>query len=45
MENNDLEKYPRKNEKQYQDYFDNLRIDGVKIFFDNYDYWWLGLYY
>ena len=33
MENNDLEKYPRKNEKQYQDYFDNLRIDGVKIFF------------
>lgn len=45
MENNDLEKYPRKNEKQYQDYFDNLRIDGVKIFFDNYDYWWFGLYY
>lgn len=33
MENNDLEKYPRKNEKRYQDYFDNLRIDGVKIFF------------
>lgn len=32
-----------KNEKAYQDYFDNLRIDGIKIFFDNYDYWWFGL--
>lgn len=34
---------PRKNEVAYQDYFDNLRIDGIKIFFDNYDYWWFGL--
>ncbi|WP_224271938.1 PD-(D/E)XK nuclease superfamily protein [Lactiplantibacillus plantarum] len=34
---------PRKNEKAYQDYFDNLRIDGIKIFFDKYDYWWFGL--
>lgn len=32
-----------KNESSYADYFDNLRIDGVKIFFDNYDYWWFGL--
>lgn len=32
-----------KNEKAYQDYFDNLRIDGIKIFFDNYEYWWFGL--
>lgn len=40
---NRITDYPRKNEKQYQDYFDNLRIDGVKIFFDNYDYWWFGL--
>lgn len=32
-----------KNEKHYQDYFDNLRIDGIKIFFDDYDYWWFGL--
>lgn len=32
-----------KNEKNYQDYFDNLRIDGIKIFFDNYEYWWFGL--
>ncbi|TPR18472.1 hypothetical protein DY138_05150 [Apilactobacillus timberlakei] len=31
------------NEKSYQDYFDNLRIDGIKIFFDKYDYWWFGL--
>jgi len=31
------------NEKGYADYFDNLRIDGVKIFFDDYDYWWFGL--
>ena len=29
--------------RQYADYFDNLRIDGVKIFFDEYDYWWFGL--
>lgn len=34
---------PRRNEVGYQDYFDNLRIDGVKIFFDEYDYWWFGL--
>ncbi|KIS03293.1 hypothetical protein [Paucilactobacillus wasatchensis] len=27
----------------YQDYFDNLREDAIKIFFDNYDYWWFGL--
>lgn len=40
---NNVNCYPRKNEKQYQDYFDNLRIDGVKIFFDDYDYWWFGL--
>ncbi|USS93991.1 hypothetical protein M8332_07145 (plasmid) [Fructilactobacillus ixorae] len=33
----------QKNGKHYQDYFDNLRIDGVKIFFDKYDYWWFGL--
>jgi len=33
----------RKNEKGYQDYFDNLRIDGIKIFFNTYDYWWFGL--
>lgn len=32
-----------KNEKNYQDYFDNLRIDGIKIFFDKYEYWWFGL--
>lgn len=31
------------NGKHYQDYFDNLRIDGIKIFFDKYDYWWFGL--
>lgn len=27
----------------YQDYFDNLREDAIKIFFDDYDYWWFGL--
>lgn len=27
----------------YADYFDNLRIDGIKIFFDEYEYWWFGL--
>lgn len=32
-----------KNMASYQDYFDNLRIDGIKIFFDEYDYWWFGL--
>lgn len=32
-----------KNMQGYQDYFDNLRIDGVKIFFDSYEYWWFGL--
>ncbi|MGL5684399.1 MAG: PD-(D/E)XK nuclease superfamily protein [Vagococcus fluvialis] len=32
-----------RNMRQYADYFDNLRIDGVKIFFDEYDYWWFGL--
>ena len=32
-----------KNEKTYQDYFDTLRMDGIKIFFDNYEYWWFGL--
>lgn len=32
-----------KNQKNYQDYFDNLRIDGIKIFFDKYEYWWFGL--
>lgn len=32
-----------KNAKNYQDYFDNLRIDGIRIFFDTYDYWWFGL--
>lgn len=32
-----------RNMKSYADYFDNLRIDGVKIFFDEYDYWWFGL--
>lgn len=32
-----------RNEASYADYFDNLRIDGVKIFFDEYDYWWFGL--
>lgn len=31
------------NEQHYQDYFDNLRIDGIKIFFDKYDYQWFGL--
>ncbi|TPR41197.1 hypothetical protein DY123_07580 [Apilactobacillus micheneri] len=31
------------NGKHYQDYFDNLRIDGIKIFFDKYEYWWFGL--
>ncbi|WP_203637960.1 hypothetical protein [Levilactobacillus wangkuiensis] len=31
------------NEQRYQDYFDSLRSDGIKIFFDNYDYWWFGL--
>lgn len=31
------------NGKHYQDYFDNLRIDGIKIFFDEYEYWWFGL--
>lgn len=39
----ELENLSRKNENAYQDYFDNLRIDGIKIFFDNYDYWWFGL--
>lgn len=32
-----------KNQAAYQDYFDNLRIDGIKIFFDQYDFWWFGL--
>lgn len=32
-----------RNERGYQDYFDSLRIDGIKLFFDNYDYWWFGL--
>lgn len=32
-----------KNEKIYTDLFDSLRLDGIKIFFDNYDYWWFGL--
>lgn len=32
-----------KNMYAYADYFDNLRIDGVKIFFDEYEYWWFGL--
>lgn len=31
----DFTAYPRKNEVAYQDYFDNLRIDGIKIFFDS----------
>ncbi|WP_225428252.1 hypothetical protein [Levilactobacillus enshiensis] len=30
-------------QKNYQDYFDALRMDGIKIFFDDYDYWWFGL--
>lgn len=28
---------------QYQDYFDSLREDAIKIFFDDYEYWWFGL--
>lgn len=32
-----------KNAKTYQDYFDNLRADGIKLFFDDYEYWWFGL--
>ncbi|OCB83241.1 hypothetical protein A8O18_11170 [Lentilactobacillus parabuchneri] len=39
----DFTNVPPKNETAYQDYFDNLRIDGVKVFFDTYDYWWFGL--
>ncbi|EKK20752.1 hypothetical protein B808_117 [Fructilactobacillus florum 8D] len=26
-------------QEKYEDYFDNLRKDGIKIFFDKYDYW------
>lgn len=33
----------RKQNNHYQDYFNNLRIDGIKIFFDVYDYSWFGL--
>lgn len=29
--------------KKYEDYLDTLRIDGIRIFFDNYEYWWFGL--
>ncbi len=31
------------NHTSYQDYFDALRSDGIKIFFDKYQYWWFGL--
>lgn len=31
------------NAKRYQDYFDILRLDSIKIFFDDYEYWWFGL--
>lgn len=31
------------NVERYQDSFDILRMDGIKIFFDAYDYWWFGL--
>lgn len=31
------------NVERYQDSFDILRMDGIKIFFDTYDYWWFGL--
>ena len=27
----------------YEDYYDKLRDDGVRIQFDEYDYWWFGL--
>ncbi|GLB46196.1 hypothetical protein WR164_01750 [Philodulcilactobacillus myokoensis] len=32
-----------KNKNNYQDIFNILRIDGIKIFFDKYEDWWLGL--
>ncbi|MCL8206196.1 hypothetical protein M5361_13745 [Ligilactobacillus agilis] len=31
------------NAERYQDSFDILRMDSIKIFFDTYDYWWFGL--
>lgn len=35
--------YSEANDNKYQDYFDALRMDGIKIFFDTYEYWWFGL--
>lgn len=32
-----------KNKTKYGDCFNSLRNDGIKIFFDEYEYWWFGL--
>lgn len=29
--------------ERYRDTFDILRMEGVRVFFDDYEYWWFGL--
>lgn len=33
----------KNNTVSYHDYFNSLRNNGIRIMFDDYDYWWFGL--